>query len=172
MRANGELFCGDVGQNVNKTRQLFDQIGDEIRCDATVQQHLVSITGLLTAVDVEMHRLELATLCSACAAEPGGGCCFAGMAAEAEVVVLTINQLLGCTVSQHDSAADECCFLGQYGCTLRCKPIFCLSYTCPKMNHRYSRRALAALDAACARALREQLSLEHRLQQLLLSLRT
>ena len=154
-----------VDSAIGAARRLYDRLGKELHEDYVVRAQLPRLAELLQALHEQMRSIGLLELCSECGRGPHGGCCFAEMAGEADTTLLIINLLLGGTVAHQDTgSAAECCFLGATGCTLLCKPVFCLSYSCPQMTGRLAREALARLDQTCAEVLRRQICLEDRIR--------
>jgi hypothetical protein len=161
----GTELINVVDTAIGDARRLYRWLGNRLRQDEAVQALLPQLAGRLT----ELHRLMNATglldLCSQCGQGPHGGCCFAEMAGEADATLLTLNLLLGGQVARQETSAHaECCFLGPHGCTLLCKPLFCLSYSCPQMTERLSGEDLVALDRSCAEVLHRQICLEDRIR--------
>jgi hypothetical protein len=110
-----------------------------------------------------MADLDLGALCVACGAKGGGGCCSSFMAGENDVPLLLINLLAGVPVAVLREDA-ECCFLGERGCLLLFKPMFCLNYNCQQIRQSAGPARMQQLEQAAGRLLQQQ----YKLEQLLL----
>jgi hypothetical protein len=106
-----------------------------------------------------MADLDLGALCVACGAKGGGGCCSSFMAGENDVPLLLINLLAGVPVAVLREDA-ECCFLGERGCLLLFKPMFCLNYNCQQIRQGAGPARMQRLDQAAGRLLQQQYALE------------
>jgi hypothetical protein len=157
----------EVDSTIADAVRLVDCLGRELREDVLVQALLPQLTGRLAALHRQMSAAGLLDLCSECGQGPRGGCCFAEMAGEADANLLVLNLLLGCeVVCQENGSQVECCFLGPHGCTLLCKPVFCLSYSCPQMTEKLDGEALTGVDRTCAEVIRQQIGLEDRIRSI------
>jgi hypothetical protein len=162
---NGTELCAEVDIAIGDAHRLYSRISSKLREDEAGQALLPRLAEQLAALHQQMSAIGLLDLCRECGQGPEGGCCFADMAGEADDTLLTVNLVLGGeVVRQKTGSQAECCFLGPTGCTLLCKPVFCLSYSCPQMTERLAGEALASFDRTCAEVLREQICLEDRIR--------
>ena len=115
------------------------------------------------ALAAHMRRLDFGALCTACASRPDGGCCSAYMADNVDAVLLLINLLLGGEVRPVGTDPAGCRFLGERGCVLLIKPIFCLNYNCQHILLGSSKANLQSLYAKAASVLSQQLFFENNL---------
>ena len=106
-----------------------------------------------------MADLDLGALCAVCGAKAGGGCCSSFMAGENDVPQLLINLLAGVPVAVLREDA-ECCFLGERGCLLLFKPMFCLNYNCRQIRQGAGPARMQQLDQGVGRLLQQQYALE------------
>ena len=112
------------------------------------------------ALAAHMRRLDFGTLCSACASRTDGGCCSAYMADNVDAVLLLINLLLGGDVRPVGTDPAGCRFLGERGCVLLIKPIFCLNYNCRAILDTTPAAGLAELFRRAAAVLGQQTRVE------------
>ena len=110
-----------------------------------------------------MGAMGLGQVCAACAAKPNGGCCSRVIADENDALQLLMNLMIGVRVELREMSGHECCFLGEAGCTLAFKPIFCLNYDCAAIKEGCDRGAYARYAELRGRLLQAQWSLEQRL---------
>jgi len=114
----------------------------------------------------QMADMDLGRLCGRCAARPGGGCCSALMADNADVLQILINLLLDAAITVQPDHGDNCCFLGPAGCLFPVKPIFCLNYNCTHILTGAASADLAALLQRAATVLNRQVRIETMLLEL------
>ena len=112
------------------------------------------------ALAAHMRRLDFGALCTACASRPDGGCCSAYMADNVDAVLLLINLLLGGDVRPVGTDPAGCRFLGERGCVLLIKPIFCLNYNCRAILDTTPAAGLAELFRRAAAVLSGQTRVE------------
>ena len=115
------------------------------------------------ALAAHMRRLDFGALCTACASRPDGGCCSAYMADNVDAVLLLINLLLGGEVRPVGTDPAGCRFLGERGCVLLIKPIFCLNYNCRAILDTTPAAGLAELFRRAAAVLSHQTRVEEML---------
>ena len=112
------------------------------------------------ALAAHMRRLDFGALCTACASRPDGGCCSAYMADNVDAVLLLINLLLGGEVRPVGTDPAGCRFLGERGCVLLIKPIFCMNYNCRAILDTTPAAGLAELFRRAAAVLGQQTRVE------------
>jgi hypothetical protein len=87
------------------------------------------------------------------------------MEANSDTILLLINRLQGVTARRQHEPSGECCFLGNSGCILPVKPIFCLNYNCSHIHDQASRTEVHTLEQLAGTLLTEQTRLESMLMQ-------
>ena len=128
--------------------------------DAQLAAALDELRGQAEALAAHMRSLDFATLCTACASRPDGGCCSAYMADNVDAVLLLINLLLGGDVRPVGTDPANCRFLGERGCVFLIKPIFCLNYNCRAILDTTPAAGLAELFRRAATVLSQQTRVE------------
>ncbi|MBI4791936.1 MAG: hypothetical protein HY789_04200, partial [Deltaproteobacteria bacterium] len=76
---------------------------------------------------------------------------------------------LGVEVASQRDDTVECCFLGQEGCTLTVKPIFCLNYNCSHILTGNDSMVVKNLEKAAAAVLLAQTAVEKMLLERIFS---
>ena len=128
--------------------------------DAQLAAALDELREHAEALAAHMRSLDFGTLCTACASRPDGGCCSAYMADNVDAVLLLINLLLGGDVRPVGTDPAGCRFLGERGCVLLIKPIFCLNYNCRAILDTTPAAGLAELFRRAAAVLSGQTRVE------------
>ena len=131
--------------------------------DAPLAAALDELREQAEALAAHMRSLDFATLCTACASRPDGGCCSAYMADNVDAVLLLINLLLGSDVRPVGTDPANCRFLGERGCVFLIKPIFCLNYNCRAILDTTPTVGLAELFHRAAAVLSQQTRVEEML---------
>ena len=128
--------------------------------DAPLAAALDELREHAEALAAHMRSLDFATLCTACASRPDGGCCSAYMADNVDAVLLLTNLLLGGDVRPVGTDPAGCRFLGERGCVFLIKPIFCLNYNCRAILDTTPAAGLAELFRRAAAVLSGQTRVE------------
>jgi hypothetical protein len=163
-----ELYFGMVPQKLACARTLYERAGEELLARPDLRRMLRELTVLSAALQLRMGEMSMFSLCRSCAARPGGGCCSAYMANETDALLLLLNMLLGVEVAAQREDTVECCFLGQEGCILTVKPIFCLNYNCSHILTGNGAEVLQDLEKAASAVLLAQTAVEKMLLERLL----
>jgi hypothetical protein len=158
-----ELFYGSVRQKRDNAHKMFTDMGFVLANLPKIKEKLTEITILSADLNQQMAAMTMFTLCAACGQKKGGGCCSAFMAGETDAILLLINLLLGVEVKSQRDDAFECCYLGDSGCSLMVKPMFCLNYNCGQILTGNSPEVIVKLEKAASAVLRAQYGLEQML---------
>ena len=154
------FFSGTIDEKMEKMAELYNRHGTQLLKNNAIIHSLALLNEYTTALSVQMTTMDMGRLCCNCASRNGGGCCSSYMEANSDVILLLINRLHGTTVSRRCSNADECCFLGDTGCILPIKPMFCLNYNCTHIHELATRAEMKNLEQLGGRILTEQTRLE------------
>jgi len=155
-----DLYFSNVAAKLDHALKLHDLYGMELKKDARLGSQLEQLRKLAMAMKAQMAGMEMFQLCCQCGTRPGGGCCSLYMANETDAIQLLINLLLGMDVTFQRDDAFECYFLGEQGCSLLCKPFFCLNYNCRQIMERARQQELMALKKATGALLQAQYGAE------------
>ncbi|MEN8199591.1 MAG: hypothetical protein ABFR63_05905 [Thermodesulfobacteriota bacterium] len=157
-------YCGDGPEKLEKAFALSRQYAEVLLQDAAIISQLEKMRTAAGSLDSHMAEMEMGKSCSHCAATPKGGCCSEYMGNENnDALLLLMNILAGVQVRVVANAEGECCFLGERGCLLLFKPIFCLNYLCERIQRESGAEALLTLERRTGDLLRAQVELEQRL---------
>ena len=127
------IFQGTVTSRLDFAREVFATSREALTSDPDIAQALAEMQTLASTLDRQMLTMAMDSLCSRCAASPGGGCCSLEMAGETDAIQMLMNMLTGVTVTMVRNDGQECCFLGRQGCIFTFKPMFCLNYNCRRI---------------------------------------
>ena len=126
------LYPGDCQAAWPLAQQLMAEEGPRLASTGLLQEvsRLVSL-----AEELESRMSEPNRVCAACGARPDGGCCSQAIADEADAILLLLNLIAGLKLDKPPAGTSLACpFLGQDGCRLLFKPIFCLNYDCARLK--------------------------------------
>lgn len=158
------FYRGDVYEKLALAERVWQSFGAELKANDTIAFTLARILEKGTALSVCMGGMRMAGICTSCAARVGGGCCSLFMAGENDVLQLVMNMMAGVTVKTVQDDGHHCCFLGERGCVLILKPMFCLNYNCQEIREQGAGEPIRLLERCSGDLLRGQ----HDLEQLLL----
>ena len=153
-------YSGTVNDKLNQAGKLHANLGGRAASVPGLTEALGQLREHACALDEQMRAMEMGQRCGQCAATPGGGCCSAFMAGNADAVQLLINLLMGIDVIHREQSGENCGFLGPQGCLFLVKPIFCLNYNCSHILTGSEPGQLAALYQRAAAVLRQQTEVE------------
>ena len=154
------FFSGTIDDKMEKMEELFERHGIQLLINETITESLALLQEYATELSAHMQAMNLGQLCSNCASRTGGGCCSSYMEANSDVVLLLINRLYGINVTLQHEDSTQCCFLGNSGCTLPIKPMFCLNYNCKHISDQATKTEMIDLEQLAGRLLTEQTRLE------------
>lgn len=156
-------FQGSIDHKLATARMLYKEHGAVLLRDNHIQEQLLLLKAASKGLNDQMVTMDMPSRCTRCAAR-GGGCCSALMADNSDALLLLINMLIGISIRRHHHS-DQCCFLGEQGCTLAIKPIFCLNYNCSHILTSSQPATLRQLEQSSATLLCRQTMLEAALLQ-------
>lgn len=159
----GFLYGGTVLEKRQRAGGLHHRFGSELLALPEINDWLRKMEEAQWGLKGQMEIMAMGHTCSWCARRPGGGCCSHSMAGENDVLQLLMNLLAGVELQIQQQRVDECVFLGETGCVLRFKPMFCLNYNCSHIRKRADRQALLLLEKKTGTLLTRQAELETRL---------
>jgi hypothetical protein len=154
-------YCGDGPEKLEKAEHLATVYGKSLLQQKDVMDQLEAVKDEVVSLDAHMIAMGMGKTCSHCAATPKGGCCSAYMGHENnDVLLLLMNILAGVEVRLGCDNEVECCFLGERGCILLFKPIFCLNYLCRRIREESDRKEIGILEQKSGALLTAQSNLE------------
>ncbi len=140
------LYAGSPAEQLGRALAIAHWLQGHPEASGPLFRLLPELRKQAAALSACMRQLQLDVACSACAAEPRGGCCSAAMAANADVPLITLNLVLGVDVRIWPHVQDLCCFLGPGGCLFTAKPVFCLNYYCQRLRTSLTRENMRQLE--------------------------
>jgi len=161
-----DFYDGSIRDRLAVAQILYPDLALELAANEAFTRLLAQAVILEKELAQTMGALDLGVLCAVCGAKAGGGCCSSFMAGENDVVQLLINLLAGVSVAVLREDA-ECCFLGERGCLLLFKPMFCLNYNCQQIRLGAGPDRMRRLEQATGRLLQQQYALEQLLLEIL-----
>lgn len=156
-----DVYFSDVEGKLFLARQLFDEHSTELSMQPILSSQLAKLKLVSQVLHEQMASMSLSVFCKACAKKAGGGCCSAYMANETDAFLLLINMLLGVRVMPQRNDSFECSYLGDQGCILFVKPIFCLNYNCHSILQGNDPVALKNLEKISSTVLLQQIAIEN-----------
>lgn len=161
------VYTTDVDERLEFAKVLYTELQPLLADDTTFSQKLDTLRQAAREVNQQMAGMEFSILCPDCAADPRrGGCCSLYMAGETDALQLLLNMLAGITVEQVRDDGRECCYLGETGCILLFKPMFCLNYLCEGIQKGCAPAALAELEKRTGHLLQLQFKMEQELLEI------
>jgi hypothetical protein len=158
-----DLYGSDCQTKLDLANGLYQNLGERLKTEP-IRQSLTLLKGMAQELADQMITMGLGRVCSVCAAKPNGGCCSRAIADENDTIQLLMNLLAGIPVALCRDNDQECLFLGDTGCTLSFKPIFCLNYDCQSIKECANGEETSRYHKLRGTLLQEQ----WRLEQLLL----
>lgn len=131
---------------------LFERFEKMLRAQSALLRLFSSYDQAIEETQRLMQQKGVSAACTLCAAREKGSCCFEGIEAGYDRILLLINLLMACPLPESRELPGSCLFVGRNGCRLRARYYFCVHYLCPDLQ--------AALDAAAREALRDAVGKE------------
>jgi hypothetical protein len=154
-----DFYGGSIQARLAVAQRLSPDLAPELAVSEAFARMLAQAVILEKELARIMADLDLGALCTVCGAKGAGGCCSSFMAGENDVPLLLINLLAGVPVAVLREDA-ECCFLGERGCLLLFKPMFCLNYNCQQIRQGAGPARMQQLEQGAGRLLQQQYALE------------
>ncbi len=154
------FFSGTLNDKMVEMDTIYGRRKKQLLKDKAVNKSLGLLKKYAAELSAQMKAMHMDELCSNCAGQSGGGCCSAYMEANSDVILLLINRLYGTRITKQHGAAGQCCFLGDSGCILTIKPMFCLNYNCRHISDQATETEMRELEQLAGRLLTEQTRLE------------
>ena len=154
-----DFYGGSICERLANAHSLYPNFAQELAVNEPFARMLAKAVACKQELARVMADLKMGSVCALCAVKTGGGCCSRFMAGENDVPQLLLNLLIGVAVASLREDA-ECCFLGETGCSLFFKPMFCLNYNCQQIRQEVGPVRMQALDQVVGRLLQQQYGLE------------
>jgi len=154
------FYSGEVAMKLAIAEDLYSRYGQTLVRQPNIMAQLAEVVAAEHSLQSQMGAMAMGVTCTRCASRQGGGCCSGYMAAENDVLQLLMNMLAGIQVDVHPGEGIECCFLGETGCVLSFKPMFCLNYICSHIKGDEESATLLLLERRTGSLLRKQADME------------
>jgi hypothetical protein len=154
------FYSGDVAVKLAVAQDLYARYGQALALRPEIMAQLAAVETSEHALQTQMGTMVMGITCTQCASRQGGGCCSRYMAAENDVLQLLMNMLAGIQVAIQQDDRIECCFLGETGCVLSFKPMFCLNYICGHIKEDGESATLLLLEQRTGSLLTKQAGME------------
>lgn len=154
------FYSGDVAVKLAVAQDLYVRYGQALALRPDIMAQLAAVETSEHALQAQMGAMAMGATCTQCASRQGGGCCSGYMAAENDVSQLLMNMLAGVRVRIQEGDGPRCCFLGETGCVLSFKPMFCLNYICTHIKGNEEPATLLLLEQLTGALLRKQTDME------------
>ncbi len=164
-----DLYGSDCRTKLALAQGLHQTLAAEMP-PGPIHQSLTRLKEQAQELGELMTAMGFGRVCAACAAKPNGGCCSRAIADETDTIQLLMNLLAGVPVQIHRDNGHECLFLGDTGCALTFKPIFCLNYDCQAIKDQAKAEGADRYDRLRGALLQEQWQLEQLLLERLTQL--
>lgn len=157
-------YRGDATAKLALSQRLAARYRKGLSCETHLIDQVQGLQEKVGQLEDHMVAMGLGRTCAGCAATPGGGCCSAYMGNEnPDTLLLLMNILAGVEVVLVCGNGEECAFLGESGCVLLVKPIFCLNYLCSRIRAEAQGQDLTVLERWSGTVLTAQSVLEQSL---------
>jgi hypothetical protein len=150
---------------INTARALFDRFGPALGRHQELRRLLTFYRRAINETQARMHQKGVTAMCTLCATEGPGSCCFEGIEDGYDHTLLLINLLMGCALPDSREASETCFFVGEKGCRLRCRYYYCLHYLCPALQASLSSAARDDLLKTVDKELAAEWELEQALRK-------
>jgi hypothetical protein len=138
-----------IQEKIEQAHNLLQTCGSSLVGDPHIHALLKNLRDCIENTNQSMVTLGVVAECKNCEEREGGSCCGSGIENKYEAVLLLINLLLGVSLENEKSSANSCYFLGKKGCTLTARHVLCVNYICQKLQKKFTREELIALQT-CA----------------------
>ncbi len=124
-----------IEEDINRAKRLYARYS-EARTNQDGLGALFEMYGNAVRKTQEvMERLRVTEICSVCACEESGSCCFQGVEEWYDHILVFMNLVLGRQIPEFREVPGGCLFVGSRGCKLIARHSFCVNYLCPPLKN-------------------------------------
>jgi hypothetical protein len=134
-----------IEEKIAWARSHCERFGEALLKDREIADLLGNLREAVAASRREMARTGIAEICRRCDREEGGSCCGVGIENRYDAWLLLINMLLGVRLPEGRGRTDVCFLLGENGCLLTARHIFCINYLCKNVTDQIDPSKIGAL---------------------------
>lgn len=142
-----------IRNEIIRAIHIFEAAHSKMRADHSLSRFLLDYHNSITQSQSLMKHFGISEGCRICAQSIGGSCCFEGIETGYDHILLTVNLLMGCKLSNGRINSGSCWFLGPHGCTLKARHYFCVHYLCPDLHDILTEAQRSALMIAIGKEL-------------------
>ncbi len=124
----------DVAARIRKAKRILRAHGEPMSLEPALAAALKRYAEFVVRTQDAMRLAGVGAVCTACAREDHGSCCFEGIEEGYGLSLLLLNLLMGCDVPERKEIPGSCFFVGERGCKLTARYYFCLHYLCPRLR--------------------------------------
>ena len=128
-------FLYNVDEEIQRARNLYsgysNQILNDKRCARRLKKYKIAIEE---SRDL-MKELSVIEICSSCADERRGGCCYYGVETWYSKTVLLMNLLMDIKIQETRKFEKNCLFVDEKGCRLKARFRPCIHHLCQKIRN-------------------------------------
>lgn len=128
-----------IEKEIAKAKRLHDQYGEAMIHDDGLFDLVEKYRKAILSTQELMREVGITEACTVCAGEGDGSCCYQGVEAWYDHMLLFVNLLLGVEISVFRDVQGGCLFVGSNGCTLLARHSFCVNYLCPSLKGQLNR---------------------------------
>lgn len=137
----------NVTEQTQKANELYSLIASDILKDEKCASLLNELKAAIEDSWKLMKELGVVDICSACADEKPGGCCYFGIETCYTDMILLMNLLIGVNIPEQRKLEKNCLFAGEHGCLLKARFKTCIYHLCPRLKNPLSEYDLFRLRA-------------------------
>ena len=140
-------FLYNVDEEIQRARNLYSGYGDKIlddkRCSELLKEYGTAIEESRDLV----KNLEVNEICSSCADERTGGCCYYGVETWYSKTILLMNLLMGIEIQETRKFEKNCLFVDEKGCRLKARFKPCIHHLCQRIRNTLNQHDFLRLRA-------------------------
>lgn len=134
-----------IMEKILEARILHESWKNTVRENSRIRSLVERLDQNVRASLEAMHTLGVTDACRQCEEEEGS-CCGTGIENHYTSLSLMINLLMGVSLPDRRTYPGSCYFLGSNGCSLKVRHILCVNYLCMKIQSRFPRSKIIALQ--------------------------
>ena len=134
-----------IEKEINRAKRLYERHGESLSNDETLGELIASYRNAITTTQEVMEEVGVVKTCSVCARSGAGSCCFEGMEAWCDHILLLMNFVFGIQLPNAREIRGGCLFVGTHGCKLVARHSFCVNYLCPTLKDSLKTSSMGTL---------------------------
>ncbi len=117
-----------------RAKVLHEQYGGAMINDNGLSNLVEKYRKAIMSTQELMQEVGITEACAVCAGKRDGSCCYRGVEAWYDHMLLFVNLMLGVEISGFRDVQGGCLFVCSKGCTLLARHSFCVNYVCPSLK--------------------------------------